>query len=80
MKENLNLLQLILIIEVADEYSDVSVSYILNELQEDFNKERILNINPNLILYNDSPCNIFELREYFCPVGFKCLTIKSLSV
>lgn len=36
MKENLNLLQLILIIEVADEYNDVSVSYILNELQEDF--------------------------------------------
>tara|TARA_Y100000401_G_scaffold105830_1_gene98818 strand:- start:739 stop:966 length:228 start_codon:yes stop_codon:yes gene_type:complete len=36
MKENLNLLQLILIIEVADEYTDVSVSYILNELQEDF--------------------------------------------
>ena len=36
MKENLTLLQLILIIEVADEYSDVSVSDILNELQEDF--------------------------------------------
>lgn len=36
MKKNLTLLQLILIIEVADEYSDVSVSYILKELQEDF--------------------------------------------
>ena len=36
MKENLTLLQLILIIEVADEYTDVSVSYILKELQEDF--------------------------------------------
>ena len=36
MKKNLTLLQLILIIEFADEYSDVSVSYILKELQEDF--------------------------------------------
>ena len=33
-------LQLILIIEVADEYSDVSVSYILNELQEDFDNQK----------------------------------------
>ena len=40
MKENLTLLQLILIIEVADEYSDVSVSYILNELQEDFDNQK----------------------------------------
>ena len=40
MKENLTLLQLILIIEVADEYTDVSVSYILNELQEDFDNQK----------------------------------------
>tara|TARA_A100001515_G_scaffold85199_1_gene67703 strand:+ start:1213 stop:1437 length:225 start_codon:yes stop_codon:yes gene_type:complete len=40
MKENLTLLQLILIIEVADQYSDVSVSYILNELQEDFDNQK----------------------------------------
>ena len=40
MKENLTLLQLILIIEVADEYSDVSVSDILNELQEDFDNQK----------------------------------------
>tara|TARA_Y100000114_G_scaffold45461_1_gene41140 strand:+ start:760 stop:972 length:213 start_codon:yes stop_codon:yes gene_type:complete len=40
MKENLTLLQLILIIEVADEYSDVSVSDILNELQKDFDDQK----------------------------------------
>ena len=76
MKENLNLLQLILIIEVADEYSDVSVSYILNELQEDFDNQKddlqfakkyindILSSKENLKKYIGQ-CKYSEFPPYF---------------
>ena len=49
-------------------------------LIEDFIKDKILNNAPNLIKYSDLPSNNFDFIEYLSPVGFKCLTIRFLSV